>query len=59
MDNNYLQNLEKEIHSQKPESIFGGSQEDEEQILFMRSKKNVDTLNRAKKLEKSMGGRTK
>ena len=60
LDTGYLQNLQQEMQSQKPDSVFGGSQqEDEEQALFMRTKKNVDILNRAKKLEKSMGGTRK
>ena len=45
------------VENKGPDSVFGGSEQDEEQALFMRTKKKVETLNRAKKLEKSMGGR--
>lgn len=40
----------------KAESFFGGSnQEDEDQTTFLRAKKKVEVLARAKKLEKSIG----
>ena len=41
---------------QPAESIFGGSnQEDEDQATFMKAKKKVDTLARAKRMEKQVG----
>jgi hypothetical protein len=40
----------------KAESIFGGSnQEDDEQATFMRAKKKVEVLTRAKRLERTIG----
>ena len=60
LDASYLQNLQQEMKVENKElSVFGGSEQDEEQALFMRTKKKVEVLNRAKKLEKSMGGTRK
>ena len=54
----YNQNLQAELKVEsRAESVFGDSQNDDEQALFMRTKKKVEVLNRAKKLEKSMGGK--
>ena len=60
LESSYNQNLQAELKvEQKADSVFGGSQIDEDQDLFMRTKKKVEVLNRAKKLEKSMGGKRK
>ena len=45
------------VENKGPDSVFGGSQDDDEAALFMRTKKKVEVLNRAKKLEKSLGGK--
>ena len=58
LDASYLQNMQQEMKPENKElSVFGGSEQDEEQALFMRTKKKVEVLNRAKKVEKSMPGR--
>ena len=59
LEASYNQNLAAEMKpdSKGPDSVFGGSVDDDEAALFMRTKKKVEVLNRAKKLEKSLGGR--
>lgn len=59
LEASYNQNLQNvmNVETKGPDSVFGGSQDDDEQALFMRTKKKVEVLNRAKKLEKSLGGR--
>jgi len=52
----YNATLQKETAAQPTESIFGGSQhEDEEQATFMRAKKKVEVYARAKRLDKQVG----
>ena len=56
LDNAYNETLQQEARAQPTESIFGGSnQEDEDQLTFMRAKKKVEVLTRAKRLEKQIG----
>ena len=61
LDNAYNSALQQEAAQQqadRPMSIFGGSnQEDDDQQTFMRAKKKVEVLHRAKRMEKQVGAR--
>lgn len=55
-ENAYNATLQQEQQNQPAESIFGGSnQEDDEQQTFQRAKKKVEVLARAKRMEKQIG----
>jgi len=55
-DNAYNANMQSEMYVKKAESIFGGSNaEDEDHNTYMRAKKKVEVMTRAKKLEKQIG----
>ena len=57
LDNAYNSTLQQEAMNNQPaESIFGGSnQEDDDQTTFLRAKKKVEVLARAKRMEKQIG----
>lgn len=58
LENAYHANLVNEMAHTRDESIFGGSnQEDEDAQTFMRAKRKVETLARAKRIEKQVGPR--
>jgi len=53
LDNAYNATLQQEAINAPAESIFGGSnQEDDDQLTFIRAKRKVEVLHRAKRLEK-------
>ena len=58
LENTYNQNLQNDMKENKADSVFGGSNavnEDDDQDVFMRAKRKVDVLARAKKTEKRIG----
>ena len=57
LDNTYNQNLQAEALQATATSdpIFGGNQEDDDQQTFMRAKKKIEVLHRAKRLERTIG----
>ena len=56
LENAYNANLQNEMRENKADSVFGGSNaEEDEQQTFMRAKRKVDTLARAKRNEKRIG----
>ena len=57
LDNTYNQNLQAEAlqATQTNDPIFGGNQEDDDQQTFMRAKKKIEVLHRAKRLERQVG----
>ena len=54
LDNAYNATLQQEaVNAPRAESIFGGSNaEDDDQQTFMKAKRKVEVLHRAKRLEK-------
>ena len=56
LENAYNATIQNEMKEIKADSVFGGSnQEDEDQQTFNRARKKVDTLARAKRQEKRIG----
>ena len=57
LDNTYNQNLQAEALQATATSdpIFGGNTEDDDQQTFMRAKKKIEVLHRAKRLERTIG----
>ena len=56
LEDAYNANLQNDFKDTKPDSVFGGSnQEDDDQQTFMRAKKKVETLARAKRNDKRVG----
>lgn len=58
LENTYNQNLQNDLKANKADSVFGGSNaanEEDDQDVFMRAKRKVDVLARAKRNEKKIG----
>ena len=56
LEDAYNANMQHDMKEMKADSVFGGSnQEDDDQQTFMRAKRKVETLARAKRDEKRVG----